>query len=250
VLSNDVRPLESRLMKGFNVKRRTAGRTGHKRDDAVPDSTVEDTLPAFIKREIPKIRAEIAQNTSHDQHSLVWKFMNSVLGLSILTGVFITGGGAIHRNALRVAQEDRIAEDELVVSTSEFSYRLAQLELFRDKLLTTDTEVSGYQVQGIGRIVRGQEGTVDNVISFKPPLPDFTNKNLIVVIARLRAFGIVEYSEQASQAVMSIENGERDNYFEVFNKGIAVLRHYQETSIAEALRKPRARGLFRRVAGF
>ena len=237
-------------MTAFNVKiRASASSEQERRDDGTASVPVEDTLLPFIKREIPKARIDIQKNIEN-QHSVVWKFLNSALGLSLLTGVMITGGANLHRNALRAAAEDGAAEDELLKSTSEFSYRLVQIDFFRRKFGLDEAVVNNYQVAGIGSIIRGEERTIDNIIDFRPSSPEFKDKSLLVVVDQLKSFGITEGADKVSQALNSIENADSDNYLFLLKDGVFVLREYRDKSIATALKKPRGRGWVRRVLGF
>jgi hypothetical protein len=194
----------------------------------------EDQIRPLIEEELRKI--------DDAKPSKLWIFLNSSFGMFVLSSVLVSGVTALYTIQRRKASENHLRYVETLKYSTEFAYRLSEMEICRDALSKAhgDTGPSQGPTIALIRIVRGEEGTLEGAVKFLPSLPEFTNVNLLAIVMRLRILGIIDQTEDVSKVLLAIERRGYDDYqidIKTLDQHLAVLREFRDNSLKQGLSK-------------
>jgi len=167
-----------------------------------------------------QIRSEMNEETKAS-NSRLWSFLNSKVGMALLTSVLIAGVARVYTDHRADTEKAENLNRERLKITTEFDYRLAQAEYFARQLTSPNVSAEERQAFGIylWRIVVGDQ-------AFQPSLPEFKNVPWVGVVSRMRTLGADPSSSQAAfAAVLKLETTPNPQMIET---SLRTLQQYRE----------------------
>jgi hypothetical protein len=144
----------------------------------------EEAFRAQVKRELEGQKA--------DGKITPWKFLNSNLGILIVTSIFVTGLGSLftlwnqkHDSADARRKEERKILDEYDMRLNEIKYYAAGIEQ------ATDDDQRSQLLMYVWYAARGTQ-------EYQPALPEFRGAHMAGLIVQLEGLGSVDVSSKAA----------------------------------------------------
>jgi hypothetical protein len=149
--------------------------------------------------------------------SKFWQFLNSPLGIFVLTTIFVSGIGGVFTLWQQHFNEMQANKRQALRLLAEFDFRLNEIE-FRSAHIAElkDPTARGQETMYIWRAARGN-------VDFQPALPEYHNVHWAGIIIQLAGLGASQGSAEAIAATRQLENGATvpvGNGFGVFPPGI------------------------------
>jgi hypothetical protein len=181
-----------------------------------------------------RIRQELEKATSGDRAdgTRFWQFLNSALGIFVLTTIFVSGIGGIFTLWQQHSKEMEARKSQALRLLAEFDFRLNEFDFRATRIAQLDdTTKQGQETIYIWRAARGN-------VDFQPALPEFHNVHLAGIIIQLVGLGASDGSADAIAATRVLENGNTvpvAGGFGLFPPGVLeaqrnILHHYSDTS--------------------
>jgi hypothetical protein len=203
------------------------------RDQDVDRIILEEQLRWSVRRELEPVPKESEPSFG------LWGFLNSALGLLLISSVVVGGLGKLYSDHQKRAQEDIKRQAELVKITSEIDNRVTRIESFlrdiSDPVLPPDKRQQ--DTIYIWRIVVGDR-------QYLPPLPEFRNTHFNGLLLQLRLNGLKVETKDAGKASIEIEDDARRLRYSFresdIAKHVAVLAQFN-AKLSEAVTVPSSR---------
>lgn len=192
--------------------------------------TVERTVAEETVR--LEVRERLRKRKIDESGSKFIKFLNSGLGLFLLSTLFVSGLGGLFTYWTQKAKDTRSEQQTKEKLLAEYEWRLIDL----DGRISQNDATSDKDVWGVNSLMTIKAVTGND---FATTLPEFKQVHWAGLIIQLREFGISEYADEAIRATKTLTDGPFPNHdsinrgyldTEVLNRESRVLHRYFENA--------------------
>jgi len=171
-------------------------------EEKSPVSLSDEVIHRITAEEMVRfeVRERLEKKKSDDFDSPLMKFLNSALGLFLLTTIFVTGAGTLFTYLTQRAKDIEAKQQIEKKLLAEYEWRLTDLDArIAQNAGTQDVETKGVNSIMIYRTTMG--------IDFPTSAPEFRGVPWSGLIIQLEAFGATEHASEAIVTTRSLTDG-------------------------------------------
>lgn len=162
----------------------------------------EESVERIVAEETVRleVRERLCNRKIDESGSKIIKFLNSGLGLFLLSTIFVTGLGGVFTYWTQKAKDTRAAQENKEKLLAEFEWRLIDL----DGRIAQNHATSNQDVWGVNSLMIIKAVTAKDCAT---ALPEFKEEHWAGLIIQLRELGISEYADEAIRTMRTLTDG-------------------------------------------
>jgi hypothetical protein len=162
----------------------------------------EESIERIVAEETLRleVRERLSKREADESSSKLVKFLNSALGLFLLSTIFITGFGGLFTYWTQRTKDIRAEQESKEKLLAEYEWRLIDL----DGRIAQNRATSNKDVWGVNSLMIIRAVTAKD---FATALPEFKEEHWAGLIIQLRELGISEYSDEAIRTMRNLTDG-------------------------------------------